>query len=130
MTKFGDALTRLSKSMAFDLKADGIMKLAIAIGILVASIWILCQIGTDNLGDLIAAVVTIGVLAGILVALAVAVDRMTAASISITKNGAALDGLKTGLIQIGLAMLMLAAVVKIIGGMSAEEADRGMTALL
>lgn len=130
VTKFGDALTRLSKSMAFDLKADGIMKLAIAIGILVASIWILCQIGTDNLGDLIAAVVTIGVLAGILVALAVAVDRMTAASISITKNGAALDGLKTGLIQIGLAMLMLAAVVKIIGGMSAEEADRGMTALL
>ena len=130
VTSFGTALTKLSKAMSLNLKADAILKLAIAVGILAASVWLLCQIGAENLGDLAAAVVTIGILAGVLVALAVAVDNMTAASLSITKNGAAIDGLKTGLIQIGLALLMVATVVKMIGGMDPEEADRGMTALL
>ena len=130
VTSFGAALTRLSKAMSLNLKADAILKLAIAVGILAASVWLLCQIGAENIGDLAAAVITIGILAGVLVALAVAVDNMTAASLSITKNGAAIDGLKTGLIQIGLALLMVATVVKMIGGMDPEEADRGMTALL
>ena len=130
LTNFASAITLLSKSLAWDLKADALLKMAIAIGILAAAIWVLCQIGVENIGDLVAAVVVIGVLAGILVGLAYAVDKMTAASLSITKDGASLDGLKSGLIQIGLAMLMLAAVVKIIGGMNTEEASRGMAGLL
>lgn len=130
VSNFAVAITKLGTALSLDFTADAIMKMAIAIGILAASVWLLCQIGVENIGDLVAAVAVIGVLALILYGLANAMDKMNAASLSIGKDGASLDGLKTGLIQIGLAMLMLAAVVKIIGGMDPEEATRGLAGLL
>lgn len=130
VSNFAGEIKKLGTALSLDFTADAIMKMAIAIGILAASVWLLCQIGVENIGDLVAAVAVIGVLALILYGLANAMDKMNAVSLSIGKDGASLDGLKTGLIQIGLAMLMLAAVVKIIGGMGPEEATRGLAGLL
>lgn len=113
----------------FDLKSKAILKLAIAVAILVASLIALVRLAGDDYGKLWNAVGVIIVLSAVLVGLAFAVDKMTKASVSIGKNGANINGLKTGLIQLGAALLMLAFVVKIVGEMSPEQARQGFIAL-
>ena len=114
-------------SVAWDIKAKAIQKMAIAIAILAASVWVLAQI--DDPARLWNAVGIIVVLAGVLVGLAVALDKMSDASVKIGKEGLNIDGLKTGLIQIGLAILALAATAKILGSMNPEEMKQGFLAL-
>ena len=129
MENAGKVLKSFSKvlnGISWDFKAKAIQKFAISIAILVASIYVLSKI---SIADLTKSVVTIGILAGILVALAFAVDKMNEASIKIGK-GVSIDGLKSGLVQIGVALLLLAATVKLIGGMDREEAIRGFIGLV
>ena len=129
MENAGKVLKSFSKvlnGISWDFKAKAIQKFAISLAILVASIYVLSKI---SIADLTKSVVTIGILAGILVALAFAVDKMNEASIKIGK-GVSIDGLKSGLVQIGVALLLLAATVKLIGGMDTEEAIRGFIGLV
>lgn len=125
-----DALKGFSNVLnakAWDIKAEAIKKMATAIAILVASVWVLAQV--DDIGKLWNAVGIIVALALVLVGLAFAMSKLSDASASIDKNGFKLDGLKTGLIQIGLAMILLAAVVKIVGDMDPDKATQGFIAL-
>ena len=125
-----DALKGFSNVLnakAWDLKAEAIKKMATAIAILVASVWALAQV--DDIGKLWNAVGIITALALVLVGLAFAMSKLSDASASIDKNGFKVDGLKTGLIQIGLAMILLAAVVKIVGDMDPDKATQGFIAL-
>lgn len=55
-------------------------------------------------------------------------NKMSAVSLKWDK-GPQIDGIKQGLLQIGIVILMLAATVKLIGGMKPEEAKQGMIAL-
>ena len=125
----GNVLISFSKALngiSWDFKAKAIQKFAISLGILVVALIALSRI---SIPDLTKAVVTIGVLSGILIGLAFAMDQMSQASVKIGKNGASIDGLKSGLIQIGLAILMLAAAVKLVGSMKPEEAKQGFIGL-
>lgn len=123
--KFAGVLSGLSLS----LKSDAIKTLAISLAILVGSVIALTQLAdTDKLAE---AVGTIVILAVVLAALAFAMDKMGSASISGNfKEGFDIQGIKQSLIGIGIALLLMAAVVKIIGSMNVEEADRGMMALI
>lgn len=121
------AITRLGKAVATDLRSDALLKMAIAIGVLAASIWVLCQI--DDYDKLWNAVAIITVLAGILIGLTIAMDKLNSASVKINKSGASLDGLKTGLLQIGIALVLVAAVVKIISDIPIEQAKQGFIGL-
>lgn len=121
------SFSKVLNSISWDIKAKALQKMAISIAILVASIWLLTKI--DDPAKLWNAVGVIAVLAGILVILAVAMDKMSQASVSIGKSGANLKGLKTGLLQIGIVLLLLAATVKIISGMDIEEAKQGFKGL-
>ena len=121
------SFSKVLNAKAWEIKAEAIKKMATAIAILVASVWVLTQV--DDVGKLWNAVGIIAALALILVGLAFAMDKLASASTSISKDGFKLDGLKTGLIQIGIAMVLLAAVVKIIGDMDPEKAERGFVAL-
>jgi tape measure domain-containing protein len=126
----GDVLKSFSKvlnGIAWDMKAQALQKMAIAIAILVGSLWVLTQI--DDIGKLWNAVGVIAALSVILIGLSVALDKMSQASVKIGKGGASIDGLKTGLIQIGAVLLLLAATVKIIGDMKPEEAKQGFKGL-
>ena len=126
----GKVLKSFSKvldGIAWDLKAQALQKMAIAIAILVASIWVLTTI--DDPAKLWSAVGVIVVLAGVLVGLAIAMDKISSASVQINKNGASLDGLKSGLLQIGIALLLLAVIVKMVGSMKPEEAKQGFIGL-
>ena len=109
-----NSFSKTLNSIAWDFKAKALLKMAIAIGVLVAAIWVLTQI--DDIGKLWNAVGVIAVLSAILVGLALAMNKLSAASVAIDKSGAKIDGLKSGLLQIGLAILLVAYAVKLIDG--------------
>jgi tape measure domain-containing protein len=107
-------------------KSKALKNLAISIGILTACIVAIAQL---PIGKAWNAVVIITLLSGLLIGLSFAVSKMSDASISIGKKGANIEGLKTGLIQIGVALIALAAIVKLIGSMSLEQAVQGFAGL-
>ena len=126
----GQVLKSFSKvlnAFAWDLKAKALLKMAASIAILVAAIFVLTKI--DDPVKLWNAVGVIIVLAGVLVGLAFAMDKMSAASVDISKQGASLKGLKTGLLQLGVTLLLLAVTVKLISNLDPEKAKQGFIGL-
>ena len=128
----GKALKSFSKvlnGVAWDLKAKALLKMTIAIGVLVAAIWVLTTI--DDPAKLWQAVGVIVVLAGVLIGLSIAMDKLSSASVAVNGKAKTLDikGIQNSIIQIGLALLLMAAAVKLIGGMDADEAKQGFLGL-
>ena len=123
-----ESFSKNLKAKAFKTRAEGIKSMAIAIGILAASVYALAQL---DQGALARSVAAIAVLSGILVVLALVVNKLSKATVTLDGEGHALklDGLKTGLAGIGVALLMLAAVVKIMGGMKPDEMMQGFIGL-
>lgn len=123
-----ESFSKNLKAKAFKTRAEGIKSMAIAIGILAASVYALAQLDQGALARSVAAV---AVLSGILVVLALVVNKLSKATVTLDGEGRALklDGLKTGLAGIGVALLMLAAVVKIMGGMKPDEMMQGFIGL-
>ena len=121
------SFSKVLNGISWDLKAKALLKMAIAIGVLVAAIWILTQI--DDIGKLWNAVGVITALALILIGLSIAMDKLSAASVKVGKNGASIDGIKTGLLQIGIAIALLALTVKMIGDMNPAKAEQGFKGL-
>ena len=130
LTSFKNAITRLSKAISLDFNATAILKMAAAIAVLAASIWLLCQI--DDIKKAWNAVAIIFVLALIVTGLSFALNQLGSASLSFSAATKQLDinGLKTAILQIGIALLLLAAVVKIIGSMDPKEAQQGLLSLV
>lgn len=118
--------SKVVKAQAFKMKAAGIKDLAISLTLLAASVYVLAQLDTGKLWGAIGAVTA---LAAIMVALAWAVGKMSDSSVSISKNGINIKGIKSTLIAIGIAVLLMAATVKIIGSMDPSEAKRGFLGL-
>ena len=123
-----ESFSKNLKAKAFKTRAEGIKSMAIAIGILAASVYALAQL---DQGALARSVAAIAVLSGILVVLTLVVNKLSKATVTLDGEGRALklDGLKTGLAGIGVALLMLAAVVKIMGGMKPDEMMQGFIGL-
>ena len=108
------------------MKAAGVKELAISLTLLAASVYVLAQLDTGKLWGAIGAVTA---LATIMVVLAWAVGKMSDSSVSISKNGINIKGIKSTLIAIGIAVLLMAATVKIIGSMDPSEAKKGFLGL-
>ena len=126
----GKVLKSFSKvldGIAWDLKAKALLKMAASIAILVAAIWVLTQI--DDIGKLWNAVGVIVVLAGVLIGLAWAMNKFSSASVEVNKEGANIKGVQSALLQIALAIFLVAAAVKIIGDMDQKEAEQGFKGL-
>lgn len=125
-TNIGIAVTKLSKSMSTRLKAAALKDIAISIAILAGAIIALTFIEPDKLWE---AVYVVTALAGILVALAVATELISKASIKIGKGGVSANNLKAGLLAIGGTLLLLAITVKLIGSLDPEQAEQGFRGL-
>lgn len=120
------SFSKILKAYATNIKADALKKIAISIAILVGAVIALTFIEPKKL---LTAVAVIGVLSGILVGLAFAMNKMNSASATINKNGIQLGGLKASLIAMASSLLLLAATVKIIGNMDPEKAKQGFMGL-
>lgn len=127
ISEVGDTINRVGKAKSMELRTEAILNIAKALAIVTASIIALTFVDTAKLWD---SVKIIAALSAILVALAFAMEKISNASISITKGEAKIGGFKTGLIAIAGSLLVLAAVVKIIGGMDPEQAERGFLGLI
>lgn len=123
------SFSKVLNGVAWDLKAQAMLKMAGAIAILVAAIWVLTKI--DDPVKLWEAVGIIVILAGVLIGLSVAMDKLGSASVAVNGKAKTLDikGLQNSVIQIGLALLLMAAAVKLIGNMDADEMKQGFLGL-
>ena len=121
--------SKVLNGIAWNLKAKALMKMAIAISILVAAILVLTRI--DDPDKLWQAVGVIAVLATILVALSIAMAKLSSASVELNAASKKLDvkGIQNSIIQIGLALLLVAAAVKLIGEMKPDKAKQGFLGL-
>ena len=128
---FKGALKGLKKAlsgMAWDFKANAILKLSISLGILVAAVIAIAKIGGDDIGKMWNAVGIVAALAIVLAGLAWAMNLLSSTTVK-WDNGPQIEGIKSGLLQIGLAILMVAAAVKMIGDLDDDQAKRGMISL-
>jgi tape measure domain-containing protein len=114
-------------AIAFKKSTEGIKNLGITLLMLVGAIAILTLLDPAEMWE---AVKIVAALAGILVALSLAVGLLSKASVSVSKDGIKMSGLQSVLTGIGAALLMMALVVKITGGMNPEQYKQGAQALL
>lgn len=135
LDKFGEVLDAFKsnleksmKAMTFKTKTEGIKNLAISIGILAASMYVLAQLNRDQLIQAGAAIV---VLAGVVAGLAIAMSKLESASVEVdaAQKKMNLTGLKSGIIGIGVALLAIAGAIKIIGGMNPDQFVQGLEGL-
>lgn len=122
--------SKLLGSMATDIKAKAVQKLAVSLAILVGSIIALALVDAKYHDNLINATGMLLTMAVILAALAFAVNKLDAASVKLNKEkGLDISGLKTTLLQIGVVMALLAVSVKILGSMNTDEITQGFYGL-
>nr|WP_296955342.1 tape measure protein [uncultured Mediterraneibacter sp.] len=120
------SFAKLLDAKTAEIKSKAVLRLAIALGVLVASVVVLSKVNIEDLAKAVGAIV---VLSGVLAALAFAISKLGEASVKLDSNGLNISGLKTTLLQIGAVMLMLAASVKIMGSMKPEEMKRAFDGL-
>ena len=124
LKKFG----KLLDSMGWDFKAKAVLKIAASVAILAAAVLILAQI--EDPKKLWNAVGAIGALTVVLVGLMFAMKLLSSASLSWSKEGGAkIDGIKSGLIQLGIVILLVALAVKMISDIPQEKAEQGFKGL-
>lgn len=113
-------------AQAFKMRASAIKDLAVSIGILAASVYLLAQLDTTKLWSSIGA---LAVLVAIMGVLAWATSKLNDSSISISKTGFNVKGIRISLLQMGIAVLLISEAVKIIGKMDPDEAKQGFDGL-
>ena len=123
------SFSKVLNSISWDVKAKALLKMAIAIAVLVAAIWVLTQI--DDIGKLWNAVGVIAVLAGVLIGLSVAMSKLSSASVAFDAESKKvnIEGVQNSLLKIGIAILLVAAAVKMISDLKPEEAKQGFIGL-
>lgn len=117
---------KVLKSFSTKLNAQALKEVAVAIAILTGAIIALTFVDQEKLYG---SVVIITMLSGILIGLSFAMKKLGEASVSVGKNGLNVDGLKTGLLSIASALLILAITVKIMGSMDMDQAKQGFIGL-
>ena len=117
-----DGLGKSLKANAWTKKANAIKTFAVAIAILAASVWVLSKI---SIPDLIKAVVALGVLAAVMAGFAYAIDK-------IMKERGLIDTAKLSgiILSVGAAMILMAATMKIVGGMDTSSYLKGLGAVV
>lgn len=118
---------KVLKAYAFDTRMEGIKKFAEAVAILVGSIVVLTFLDKDKMYDALGVVL---VLSLILAGLMFVMDKFASTSASIEKGKVQIDGMKSGLIGMAIAIGVLAFVSKQMSGMNYEEIGRGFVGLI
>lgn len=123
VAKVVKSFSKVLKAKAFKTRAEGVKDLAISIAILAGSLFVLSTINPDALHNAEEAML---ILVGVLAAMTYVMDKLSSASASIGKGGVKIDGLKSGLAGLGIAILLMAESVKILGKLNEDEINQGM----
>ena len=122
------SFSKVLNAKAWQMKASALKDMAISIAILAAAVYVLAQLDVAQLAK---GVVVIGLLAVILVGLAVAMNKFASSEIALEKSNRcfSVKGLKTSLISIGMGILLIATTAKMLGGMNPDEMKQGFIGL-
>ena len=122
------SFSKVLNAKAWQMKASALKDMAISIAILAAAVYVLAQLDVAQLAK---GVVVIGLLAVILVGLAVAMNKFASSEIALEKSNRcfSVKGLKTSLISIGIGILLIATTAKMLGGMNPDEMKQGFIGL-
>lgn len=123
VAKVVKSFSKVLKAKAFKTRAEGVKDLAISIAILAGSLFVLSTINPDALHNAEEAML---ILVGVLAVMTYVMDKLSSASASIGKGGVKIDGLKSGLAGLGIAILLMAESVKILGKLDKDEIHQGM----
>lgn len=118
---------KIMKAKAFKTRAEGIKEIAESLLILAGAVYIL---GKMNGNELKRATKYIAVLGTVLAVMTIAISKFSESSASLDKNGLNIKGLKTCLIQMGIALLLMAETVKIMGKLNLAQAIQGFVMLI
>lgn len=122
-SKVVKSFSKVLKAKAFKTRMEGVKDLAISIAILAGSLWVLSTINTDALHNAEEAMLILG---ETLAVMTWVMDKLSSASASVGKDGVQINGLKTGLAGLGIAVLLIAESVKILGKLNEDEINQGM----
>jgi tape measure domain-containing protein len=107
-----NGLKGLFAAKKWESRGRAILNIALAIGILAASLFLLSKV---NAKDLIAPAITLGILAGTLLAVSVAANKL---------GGAGNFKMSASLVAISMSLLILAAALKKMGDINLSKIDR------
>ena len=127
-----NGFAKIEKSVAFNMKMDGIKTLAISLLMLVGAVAALALLTKAfSPGELLAAMGMLLGLAVIVGGLAIVVNKFGSATASFDfKEGLNIQGMTTTLIAIGVAILLLGITVKMIGTLEWKQALQGFVGLI
>lgn len=117
---------KVMKAKAFKTRAEGIKEIAESLLILAGAVYILGQMDKDELIRAATCIVALGIALSIMT---VAISKFSESSASLDKNGLNIKGLRTCLIQMGMALLLMAETVKIMGKLNPDQATQGFKML-
>jgi tape measure domain-containing protein len=117
---------KVMKANAFKTRAEGIKEIAESLLILAGAVYILGQMDKDELIRATTCIVALGIPLSIMT---VAISKFSESSASLDKNGLNIKGLRTCLIQMGMALLLMAETVKIMGKLNPDQATQGFKML-
>ncbi len=120
------SFAKVLSGFAFKQQTEGIKNLAISLLILVGAIAILTLLDIKKAWNAVGIILALSAILGVL---AFAMNKISQASFSISKEGVKASGVKSALLSIGLALLAMAAVVKMLGGMEPDQMKQGFIGL-
>lgn len=118
---------KVMKAKAFKTRAEGIKEIAESLLILAGAVYILGKMNRDELKRATNCIVKLGI---ILSVMTFAISKFSESSASLDENGLNIKGLKTCLIQMGMALLLMAETVKIMGKLNPDQASQGFRMLV
>ena len=121
------SISKFINAKAFETAAEGLKKVATSIAILAGAVVVLSIVKKENLYRSVGVIVVLSI---VLTLLAKAMTKMQAASATIGKDGLKVAGVKTGLLTLGAAILLLAATVKLMGNLTVDQAKQGFIGLI
>lgn len=121
----GKAMKKNLKASALEKKTKAIQNVALAALMLAGAVLIFSKVDPDRLWQSVGAMIVLSVaLAGI----AIAMDKFSKSAVEFDGESKSfkLDGLKTAMLNLGIALLLMAATVKILGSMDSDKYTQGM----
>ena len=121
----GNAMAKNLKASALEKKTKAIQNVALAALMLAGAVFIFSKVDPDRLWQSVSA---ISILTIALAAIATVMDRFSKSAVEFDGESKSfkLDGLKTTLLNLSVALLLMAATVKILGGMDVDKYTQGM----
>ena len=125
--KFLKGTAKLLKALAFSIKAKALKNIALSIGVLAVSLYLLSKIKPSDIKPALSAMAGI---ATILVTVSIAMEKFGSANVKFGKTGLSFDGLRANFLKLAIAVLALTLCIKLIGKMDEKEAKKGFSGLL